>query len=96
MSERDLSHYIPARLDDSGKFLFWERDVASVALLGIFVGIGTGFPIIGVVGGAGLAYAYSRLKSGSHPGMATHLAYWFTGIPEPKELPGSHLREFNG
>jgi conjugal transfer pilus assembly protein TraL len=38
---QDLSHYIPRRLDDKGKFLFWELDVAAVALLGMLVGVAT-------------------------------------------------------
>lgn len=97
MSERiDLSHYIPRRLDDGAKFLFWEIDVAMIALMGILAGVGCGFPIIGVGIGIGAAYGYGKLKTGKHPGMATHILYWFTGFPEPKELPGSHIRELNG
>ena len=52
--------------------------------------------IIGLILGFVLAYMYSKLKSGKHPGMATHLMYWFTGAPSPKELPASHIRELNG
>lgn len=97
MSERtDLSHYIPRRLDDAGKFLFWEQDVAVIGAIGMMGGISTGYPISGLFFGAALAYGYSKLKSGKHPGMAKHILYWFTGLPEPKELPGSHLRELNG
>lgn len=41
MSEKtDLSHYIPRRLDDGAKFLFWEMDVAMIGLMGVLVGIG--------------------------------------------------------
>lgn len=97
MSDRDdLSHYIPRHLDDAPKFLFWELDIAGVCLMGILVGIATGFPILGVGLGVGVAFLYSKLKAGKHPGMATHLLYWLTGFPEPKELPRSHLRELNG
>lgn len=97
MSERaDLSHYIPRRLDDGAKFLFWEMDVAMIGFMGVLVGIGSGFPVIGLLLGIGAAFLYGKLKAGKHPGMATHLLYWFTGFPEPKELPGSHIRELNG
>ncbi|MDD3449963.1 MAG: type IV conjugative transfer system protein TraL [Gammaproteobacteria bacterium] len=95
-NQTDLSHYIPRRLDDAGKFLFWELDVAGIGLLGILLGVALDFPIIGLFIGIGLAYSYNKLKAGKHPGMAAHLLYWFTGIPEPKELPGSHIRELNG
>ena len=94
--DEDLSHFVPRRLDDSGKFLFWDMDVAIVALLGILVGISIDMQIIGLILGFVLAYMYSKLKSGKHPGVATHLMYWFTGAPSPKELPASHIRELNG
>ncbi|CAB1371207.1 protein of unknown function (plasmid) [Denitratisoma oestradiolicum] len=47
MSQTDLSHYIPRRLDDAGKFLFWELDVAAIAILGMLIGVATEFPISG-------------------------------------------------
>ena len=57
MSEKtDLSHYIPRRLDDGAKFLFWEMDVAMIGLMGVLVGIGSGFPVIGLFLGIGAAF----------------------------------------
>jgi conjugal transfer pilus assembly protein TraL len=88
---QDLSHYIPRRLDDKGKFLFWE-----LALLGMLVGVATEYRVLGLIAGIAMAYGYNKLKAGQHPGMAAHLLYWFTGMPEPKELPKSHIRELNG
>jgi len=96
MSDKDLSHHIPRRLDSAGKFLFWDLDVAALGLVGMLIGLGTGYTILGVVTGIGLAYAYAKLKTGKHPGMAAHLLYWWTGFPQTKDLPGSHLRELNG
>lgn len=96
MSETDLSHYIPRRLDDSGKFLFWDLDVAAVGTLGALAGVAAEMPLLGVIFGVLCAYGYSKFKAGQHPGMAKHLFYWFTGFPALKDLPGSHLREFNG
>lgn len=92
----DLSHYIPSRLDDAGKFLFWDVDVAFMALIGFGVGVMADAPFIGLGVGLFLAFGYAKLKAGKHPGMATHLLYWFTGMPQPKELPASHIRELNG
>lgn len=97
MSEQvDLSHYIPRHLDDSAKFLFWDMDVAAVSLIGMVIGVGADYPLLGLILGVAAGAAYNKLKAGKHPGMATHLLYWFTGLPEPKELPGSHIRELNG
>ncbi len=93
---QDTSHLIPRRLDAAGKFLFWDVDVAAFALLGMLIGLGTGYNLSGLIVGIAMAFAYAKLKAGRHPGMATHLLYWWTGMPQPKELPGSHLRELNG
>lgn len=97
MSEESrLSHYVPRRLDDGAKFLFWSMDIAAIGLMGILVGVGTDLPYLGLALGILGAYWYGKLKSGKHPGIANHLLHWFTGFPEPRELPGSHLRELNG
>lgn len=94
--DEDLSHFVPRRLDDTGKFLFWDKDVAVVALIGIMIGISIDMQIIGLMLGFAFAFLYSKLKSGKHPGMAAHLMYWFTGAPSLRELPASHIRELNG
>lgn len=97
MSEQqDLSHYVPGTLDSSGKFLFWDIDVAMIGLVGVLIGQGSGYPILGLILGLSMAGGYSKLKAGKHPGMAAHLFYWWTGAPSPRDLPGSHLRELNG
>jgi conjugal transfer pilus assembly protein TraL len=96
MAHEDLSHYIPRRLDSDGKFLFWDLDVAAIGIVGMMVGLGAGYTVLGLIGGCGLAFAYGKLKAGKHPGMAAHLLYWWTGLPQPRDLPGSHLRELNG
>ena len=96
MPSEDLSHTIPKHLDDPAKFLFWELDIAGIALIGVLLGIACGAPIIGLGLGITMALLYGKAKAGQHPGMAMHLLFWFTGYPEPKELPKSHLREFNG
>lgn len=92
----NLAHYIPRHLDDRQKFLFWEIDVAIIALIIASIGIYISFPISGIAAGIAIAYLYSKLKTGQHPGMATHLLYWFVGFPNLKECPNSYLREFNG
>jgi len=96
VSQQDLSHYIPRRLDDKGKFLFWELDVAAIALVGMLLGVAVEYRVLGVIVGVAMAFGYNKLKAGKHPGMAAHLLYWFTGIPAPKEMPKSHFRELNG
>lgn len=91
-----LTHYIPRRLDDPAKFLFWEYDVAAIAGFGVFVGIYGGMLVPGLVLGLGGAAGWSKVKSGKHRGIAVHVMYWFTGYPKMKELPPSHLKELIG
>ncbi|RQQ48689.1 type IV conjugative transfer system protein TraL [Burkholderia stagnalis] len=97
MSADDLSHAVPLTLDDPPKLLFWDWDVACIAMLGIMSGLGSGYPIVGFVIGIALAGVYSRFfKSDLHPGIAAHLIAWITGMPTPSDLPPTHLREFKG
>ncbi|MBS2132348.1 type IV conjugative transfer system protein TraL (plasmid) [Burkholderia thailandensis] len=92
----DLNHYVPRRLDDPPKFLFWSVDVATIALVGLILGVLAGYILVGLGMGVALALAWQKFSSGKHPGMAAHVIYWVIGWPEPKKLPPSHLREFNG
>jgi conjugal transfer pilus assembly protein TraL len=91
----ELSHYLPLRLDEPSKFLFWSRDVAMIGLSGMLMGIAFDMPVIGISLGIAAAFGFSRLKSGHHPGMAAHMLYWL-GFMSPKGLPDSFLRELNG
>lgn len=95
-TEEDFAHVIPRSLDEAGKFLFWDLDVAGVAILGVLLGLGVNFPASGLLLGIGAAALYARFKRGNHGGMATHFMYWATGLPVPRDLPASHLRQLNG
>lgn len=92
----ELSHYIPRRLDDPAKLLFWDADVGMIGMIIIMLGVTFGYPLSGILAGVGACVFLSKLKAGVHAGMTAHLLYWVTGIPEPKSLPPSYLRELNG
>ncbi|WP_244116028.1 type IV conjugative transfer system protein TraL, partial [Burkholderia gladioli] len=47
----DLSHYIPSRLDDPEKFLFFRKDVAAIGLGGTIVGVVLGYTLLGLLVG---------------------------------------------
>ncbi|ACR32813.1 type IV conjugative transfer system protein TraL [Burkholderia glumae] len=95
MSE-DLNHYVPSRLDDPEKFLFFRKDVASIGMGGVVGGIMLNHVLAGVTLGVALAYGWQKFSSGKHPGMSTHVAYWVIGRPTLKVLPASAIRELNG
>ncbi|KGC10138.1 type IV conjugative transfer system protein TraL [Burkholderia gladioli] len=92
----DLSHYIPSRLDDPEKFLFFRKDVAAIGLAGTIGGVVLGYPLLGVIAGVALAAAWQKFSSGQHPGMSTHVVYWVMGAIKVKKLPPSDIRELNG
>lgn len=96
MHNDPLTHYVPRRLDDPPKFLFWDFDVAILAFVGIFIGVYGGFVWFGLISGLACAAGWSRLKAGKHPGMAQHVIYYFAGLPKLKELPASHIKELVG
>lgn len=96
MAQDDISHYIPRRLDDPPKLLFFDRDVGMVAVIMMGMGVSLNYPITGIVIGGILGFFLNKFKAGQHPGMTTHYLYWISGVPVPKALPPSHVRELNG
>lgn len=91
--------YIPRRLDDPAKFLFWEFDIAMIVVLGFVVGIYSANILIlfgAITFSVLLAGAYGRLKAGRHPGMSKHIIYWNFGVPKFQVTPPSHFREMIG
>lgn len=96
MQNDRLSHYIPRRLDDPPKFLFWDWDIAMIALFAFLIGVWSGMIWAGLALGIGSAIGYGKLRAGKHPGMAVHFAYWLFGFPTLKTIPGGHVREFIG
>ncbi len=92
-------YYIPRRLDDPGKLLFWDVDLALLVVTGFLVGL---YSMNLLVMAASLtisivlASRYGKLKAGHHPGMAKHFVYWHGGVPSFKVTPPSHFRELIG
>ena len=92
----DLSHYVPSRLDDPEKFLFFRKDVAAIGLTGTLGGVLLNHTLLGLVAGVAIAALWQKFSSGQHPGMSAHVMYWVLGQPAPKKFPPSDLRELNG
>lgn len=95
----DLQYYIPRRLDDPMKLLWWDFDVASFTLAGVMVGIWVGGLWTFLFVGLGLlaSWGFSQLKSGKHPGYTIHLVYWFFPSERSfKRTPPSHQQELIG
>lgn len=92
------NHEVPTRLDDKGKFLFFDYDVAMISLFPCAIGTTAGhfWSILGLALGIFLAMGYKSFKAGKHDKAVAHLTYWKTGWPKPKKLPESHNRNFYG
>lgn len=93
----ERKYLIPARLDDPPKFLFWDFDVAILAMgclvLGIMVNQTMTFAAIGVV----VAMSYQKIKAGKSRAFGLHALYWY--LPSNfgfRITPPSAVREFIG
>ena len=93
----DDKYLVPQRLDDPPKFLWWDFDVALVAMGALVLGIACDQSISSVVAGLVLAAAYQRVKAGRHRGFGFHALYWHLPVRMGmKVLPPSAVREFIG
>ena len=92
------SHNIPTRLDDNAKFLFFDYDVAIVALIPCVIAtmLGQFATLVGLFFGCILAMGYKSFKAGKHKGVMTHLIFWKTGTPNTSAMPPSYKRNFLG
>ena len=91
-------HKIPTRLDDKGKFLFFDYDVSVLFLMPVLVGFAINYWLggVGILIGFAIAMTYKSFKMGRHDGVVTHLSFWKIGMPKPKKIPESSKRDFYG
>jgi conjugal transfer pilus assembly protein TraL len=88
---------VPQRLDDPPRFLWWDFDVAILAMgclvTGIVVNQTMTFAAIGVV----VAMAYQKLKAGRQRAFGLHAVYWYLPVTLGfRVTPPSAVREFIG
>ena len=96
MSELDYSS-IPSRLDDIPKFLWWDFDVAMLAMGGLVFGLVTEHLFVMTALSIMLAVAYQRAKAGKHQAFGLHFLYWHTPVRMGMKLtPPSSIREYIG
>jgi len=94
----DDDTYIPRRLNDSWKWLWFDADVATVALSVWMLAVVANHFLVGMCFGALAGWLMMKLKSDKHPAYALHLAYWYL----PAEMmplhctPPSHRRQMIG
>lgn len=94
-----LQFYIPRRLDDQMKLLWWDFDVAVFTIIGLMAGIWVGGLFTFIFLGLGIlaSWGFGRIKSGKHPGYTFHLYYWFLPSSDTfRRAPPSYLRELIG
>lgn len=93
----NFKHLIPSQLDDAGRFLWWDLDVAMLAMGSFVIGMVIGFPMLSLALGLILAAVYQKSKNGRHKAVGFHMLYWYLGITfGMKKVPPSHLRNFIG
>lgn len=97
MDQDSFKLLIPSRLDDPPRFLFWDFDVAILAMGCIALGIMTNQLFIFSAAGAVVAMAYQKLKAGRSRAFGLHILYWYLPFTFGlKRTPPSAIREFIG
>lgn len=92
-----LKYIIPHRLDDPPKFLWWDFDVAILAMGCMCIGIMTNQLLTFTVLGGFVAAGYQKLKAGRHRAFGLHALYWYLPVSFGFKLtPPSAVREFIG
>jgi conjugal transfer pilus assembly protein TraL len=97
VNQDDFKLLIPSRLDDPPKFLWWDFDVAILAMGCMALGIMTSQVFIFSAAGGVVAMAYQKLKAGRSRAFGLHILYWFLPFSFGlKRTPPSSVREFIG
>jgi type IV conjugative transfer system protein TraL len=72
---------IPQYVDELMQVGFWEVDEAAFIVIGLFVGVVTGWMFTGAIVGAFMASLFAKYKSGQNRGMLLHIMYWYGAVP---------------
>lgn len=97
MSGVDLKYLVPHRLDDPPRFLWWDMDVAMLAMTGMVIGIMTAQMLLFSGLGFAAAASYQKVKAGRHRAFGLHALYWHLPFSFGfKVTPPSAVREFVG
>jgi conjugal transfer pilus assembly protein TraL len=97
MSEENSKYAIPHRLDDPPKFLWWDFDVAVLAMGCIVIGIVCNQTLTFMALGLLVAWGYQKMKAGRSKAFGLHAMYWYLPFTLGfKVTPPSHEREFIG
>lgn len=98
MDEAEYKKYvIPQRLDDPPKFLWWDFDVAILAMGCLVIGILVNQTFTFTIIGGFVAMAYQKVKAGRSRAFGLHALYWYLPITFGFRItPPSAMREFIG
>jgi conjugal transfer pilus assembly protein TraL len=93
----DEHYLIPQRLDEPPKYLWWDFDVAILAMGAFVLGIVSDNFLMFTTFGIIAAGAYQKLKAGKSRGFGMHLLYWYMPFNFGFRItPPSSIREFIG
>lgn len=93
----ERKYQIPHRLDDPPKFLWWDFDVAILAMGCLLLGIMTGQILLFGIAGAVVAMGYQKIKAGRSRAIGLHALYWHLPFTFAFRItPPSAIREFIG
>lgn len=86
---------IPQKIDDPITFLLWDIDEMAPIMLGLFIGVAIGKPLMMTVVGMLLSNGYSRYRDSKPEGFVLHYLYWTGFWPSSKRTtPNTYIRRF--
>lgn len=93
----DAKLILPQRLDDPAKFLWWDFDVAILAMGCLCLGMLVNQLGVFAVGAVIVAQAYQKLKAGRAKAFGLHAVYWYLPVTFGfRATPPSAIREYIG
>ena len=94
----ELRHKLFNNLDNPTRFLFWTLPEAMVLLIPLFMGIGTGFALSGLVISCGGIYVMREWdRRMAKQNLQTFLYWYFPhNKAQLKVTPPSYIREYIG
>lgn len=96
-NKADRKYINPQRLDDPPRFLWWDFDVALLAMGCLLIGILVNMPTTSGVIGCMVAMSYQKLKAGRSRAFGLHALYWYLPVTFGFRItPPSAVREFIG
>ena len=99
MSEESEMYYIPRKLDDPERILFFSTDEVMVMMFPfMMMYLMLDSLLLGLICGAFALYSWKKFKGSEQANLHVYIMYWFYpgGLLKLKATPPSYIRKYYG